>query len=1076
MISSGTKRGLAATAVSALAVTGLPFMAGTASAAPLAAQAGGADQVILATQYSGAASTKNDGTNSTISLVAVAGSDVDGVRFEYSLDGTNWEAIETVTTRNGDGAFAAAEWNPGLPPANLQLRAVAIVDGVDGDVDTRNVTLLSGAAAATQTVELNDGPLRVFQQPYGGDNNRHLAVVTGTTSASDGNVTISTRTGVTASSQAPVVAGTPNTFRGVLDISGYTYGDFGTAGNNQIVVGAERVTDDAEAKSIVTQTPTTVTAVAAGDAPAGGSTTVTVTVTDQDGAAIAGAQVYDTNGNRLIGYTDANGQVKDTAAAGGNHTYYANRTSNTALESIDPRDDIAIASYIGVPDDMTVTFRDGKAFDDDEYAAGDIYVTVVDQNDNPVANRTVQYRWNVPGTADDASTAWESATTDAQGRANVVFPVGAASGDYELTYRVPADSNGQGAIAARTETGIKAGQAAIVLTPETGSAAAGGQITYSGTLQLEDGTNLEGRRIDASFARGEEKAPADGVADAGILKGTAIVLSDTYTTDANGAFTVIVKDRSETPAGSELGGVLTAATGNTAATQTSTLAGNAGASDTSKANFTSAASIGNVTLGNASVYAIDGENDATPGRPLVQTITVTSDAGGVPTGIAGKTVDITLPEGAILFEHVNGVPVNEGTVGNGDYKAAANQNSVALAADGTATIVWGYEKFAGFDDDGWVEGTIAVSYAGAADDYTHIFVSGNDTDDYYNPETGEWFYRDVEPLNPGNVDISLAAAAEQESSILPKARADEQTVYFDLVTTDQFGNRTKQYVNLVDGTSPASVSSTDLSQWLGEDPAVEAWSDVATEQTIVARWTAEVNDDDAATGTSTVKVDQAPTITWYEVDFAATASTYTLDDDTQGEAKVGQTVTMKVTAVDQEGQPLRGLTVEFIRSGPNAQSGDINYGTTTNSNGEAFYNFVGDVAGTAQVSAVIRDWDDSQITKLDDSVVFTADTVEPEPTKPLKIVAALKARNNGDQSDVLRVVTNREAAGATVRIYRWNPGQKKKTRIRTGTINQAGKQRFVIPDRNGNKRTKYVAIVLKTDDTTRAKTNKKRVR
>lgn len=45
MTSSGMKRGLAATAVSALAVTGLPLLAGTAHATPIASTFGDANDV-----------------------------------------------------------------------------------------------------------------------------------------------------------------------------------------------------------------------------------------------------------------------------------------------------------------------------------------------------------------------------------------------------------------------------------------------------------------------------------------------------------------------------------------------------------------------------------------------------------------------------------------------------------------------------------------------------------------------------------------------------------------------------------------------------------------------------------------------------------------------------------------------------------------------------------------------------------------------------------------------------------------------------------------------------------------------
>ena len=73
MTSSGMKRGLAAVAVSALAVTGLPFMATSAHAISMAEQYG-ADEIVLytggndATDVTGNASVRNDGVNTTVHL------------------------------------------------------------------------------------------------------------------------------------------------------------------------------------------------------------------------------------------------------------------------------------------------------------------------------------------------------------------------------------------------------------------------------------------------------------------------------------------------------------------------------------------------------------------------------------------------------------------------------------------------------------------------------------------------------------------------------------------------------------------------------------------------------------------------------------------------------------------------------------------------------------------------------------------------------------------------------------------------------------------------------------------------
>ncbi|MGZ4456756.1 MAG: hypothetical protein ACXVWV_12315, partial [Nocardioides sp.] len=457
-------------------MTGLPFLATSASAAPLSSDAGGADQVVLYSQFASnkVAALPTDGENTSVSLAAGGGSTIAKVNFSYSLDGTNYTPIASGVTRSPQGDFET-EWTPDplLNGATVTLKIegfTAAAPATAADTVLKPGIQIVGALSGNNTVEVNSSnPIPVFQQPYAAPNNKDLATVSGTTSATTGTVAVSARSGgATGTADAPVTAGAPNTWSTVLDLTGYQFGSFADATANQIVIGAVRDTDDAEANTLRNQdlsTGTVTTTPANPSAPSGGTTTVTVTVKDSTGAPIVGAQVYDTNGNRLIGYTDKNGQVKDTAAAGGNHSYYANSTNNPAYEpGIDPKSDVVVGSYIAVPTTATFTSTDGSAFDDDEYSAGDTYVTVKDQNGNPVSGRTVEYYWDVPGTAPNTrvpASGYSTATTDSAGKAAVVFPTSSPSGDYVLHYRVPADSNGNGAIAEQTSGTLTAGQAVL---------------------------------------------------------------------------------------------------------------------------------------------------------------------------------------------------------------------------------------------------------------------------------------------------------------------------------------------------------------------------------------------------------------------------------------------------------------------------------------------------------------------------------------------------------------------------------------------------------------------------------------
>ena len=184
MTSSGYKRGLATAAISAMAVTGLPFFAGTAYADSLNTQVG-ASNVDLVTFDGNTAtntiSTKNDGQNTTFRLEAVGGSNVAKVKFQYSIGASTTKTDIATVCRNDDGAFST-EWTPaGLAGASLTIYAVGLAaDGttvVDTDTDTAAVD------NSAETVNITDGAeVGVFQAPYAG-NSGNFVGVSGTASS-----------------------------------------------------------------------------------------------------------------------------------------------------------------------------------------------------------------------------------------------------------------------------------------------------------------------------------------------------------------------------------------------------------------------------------------------------------------------------------------------------------------------------------------------------------------------------------------------------------------------------------------------------------------------------------------------------------------------------------------------------------------------------------------------------------------------------------------------------------------------------------------------------------------------------
>lgn len=1050
MNNSGIKRGLATVAVSALAVSGLGVFAGSANAAPLADQAGGADQVVLYSQFAGSKkiSAADDGNNSSISLVAGAGEDITAVSFEYSLNGTTWQAVPGGTSVARDavtGAFEV-EWAPvaELAGATLSVRAVAFKGAAVADTDVRSGLSLVGGSA-TDVVDVDNTELRIFQQPYGGENNKHQGVVRGKTSAADNaTVVVSARSGgATGTASAAVKS---NAFEAVLDIAGYAYGSFANPANNQIVIGAELGTDDAKALQIVRQAITAVNVTGGAQAPLGGTTTVEVEVLDQAGEPIVGAQVYDSNGNRLIGYTGIDGKVKDAAAAAGSHTYYANVTADTSFNAgVDVSASITIPGYVATPASISATSKLGSAFADNEYTDGDIVVEVKDQNGNPVANRKVQYKWAVPTTPASSvpATGYSEATTDAAGKAVVEFPVSAPSGAATLSYRVPADANGDGAVAEKSDLTVIAGKAVVELTPAEDSTAAGtpgSELNFTATVKLDDAANtvLANREVVFEYTRGVEKAPADEIADAGIVpqSGTEVVLSRTVKTDPNGVATVTVKDAAVADAakvGSELGGKLTATA--------------LGESKQAKVDFKSGNSLSEVKLEQTSNYL------SQPGRPALYKVVVKNDDN---TPRANAEIAVSIDKGYLYKTTAAGAPVEDAaTAISGDFEKAASQSVVKTDANGEAYIAWGIERDEDFDDDGALVANLAINYGGVEQKDAESWFSGNDDGSQLDPQTGLRVIP-TSPVNVGSVDVEFAEE-QQQSSILPKAQAERQTVKLDVFVTDQYGNLVKTEVQLSDNTNQASHSSWPTSQFSTDISQASAWAD--REANINQRIFAQAGGVADAT-----PVD----IEWYKVDLAGGDVTISRDvDDT---VKVNTAVTETVTVADQFGQGVSDISVEFLRSGPAPQDGDVNYSSWTNRQGVATYNFVGTQAGVASITAVVRDGS-NQLAKLTDTVTFEAEA----PVGPVEITAELSGNNNGKKADKLTVVTTPAAEGAKA-VLQFQNAKGKWKKVEAATLNAKGKVKFTVADENGKAKTAYRVKVKKTASTKAATSNTKSVR
>lgn len=1065
MNSSGIKRGLATAAITALAVTGIPAMA---SATTIDTQV--ATGVEL---YNTPAdvSVKNDGTDTTVRLEAGAASTINSVSFQYRIGAGAWNTIATVG-RNDDGAFST-EWNATpLVGAQVDLRVVqagdelvvapAIVDQAD-DVD------ILGGGAASESVNLASGGAKgVYQSPRTLDDS---VIVNGTTSETAANtVAIAWYDGNGAPQDAGTADITPNAetdptfgnFAGVLNIATYPFSVDGTA--DQLVVGATNDTEDFESYTLYKQVITAVTAVADSTTqPAGTPAEVTITVTDQStpAAPIAGANVFDSNGNNL-GETDENGQIiVDQFAGDGTVYYYANATTQdeySAGQGDKRSSNITVTDFAPAPTTLVAASKDGAAFDFNENATGDITVQVKNQNGgnfNPAVTEDVQYYWEITPFAGGAviRTPASPATTPSldaadgtdDGKYNIAFPGGQPAGTYRLFAALEADSGGNGAIASTNVLTVKAGNANITYdeaTPE--SAPAGADEVVDGQLVLEDGTGLPGRVIDLTFTRGA--GGSDATKDAGfvpVAPATALVLARTVTTAADGSFAVTVDDLAETPQGTELGGDIDAATGATPGI------GDADdATNNQVVDFVSA-----TPPAGSTVVITEITGDSSPGEAQSGTATVTApddtvlpaDVGTARDPIAGQLVTLTVDKGFFTSGAEETPSVAGADAGN--LVNLGTTITRVTNSSGEVTFQTAIERDAGFDDDGLVKATVTATAGTGVSD------------------TEDVDYTSATPLNGGTVEIALSPESEQDGPTDPANVGDR--VFYDVFVTDQFGNLVgNESVAVTDNEEDITVVSSPVASDFDDNGDFYVTASQAASATITGTWASPSNEYSDTAGNVAAPTTE-PRTDSVDVEFyESVVTTTTIESSPEGEVPVGTAVTETVTVLDQEGNPIPNVDVEFIRNGPGAGDGDANVDRKTNAQGKAFYTFIGTQAGVANITATVTS--DDGIETLNDSVVFVAD--EPTPPTRTPIVAELSGKNLGAK-DRLKVNAPSKAQGAEVRLYKVVNGKRIQVGV-TRSLNQFGNVVFTVKDRNGTKVTKYVAFVVRTATTLSDTTNR----
>ena len=431
MRSSGIKRSMAAIAISAVAVAGIPALA---MANTIDSQVTGAlgPTIVQLYNINGGGidlTAKNDGTDSTVRLEAGGGINVAQVTFQVSRNGGAFADIATVG-RNDDGAFSV-EWTPADSGAfagdTIRLRAFNPVNppatfDVSGPMILRNAS-----AAATQAINITAGEQKgYFRDPDALTN--YTLGVTGTTTVTSTNVLnapgVAWMDGFGAEQNFTFDTSNSGTgtWEGVLRFTtpNYVFDDpaLPPVEADQMVVRARTDTvagnddtDDFEGFTLYRQTLTSLTAtLAPATEPDPG--TVTVTVLDQNGAPIAGIDVYRENGT-FVDESDGRGQVT-TPQNDNVRYYYANADAADAFSpgagdkrSNDVNNLAAVVDITTAPSDGDVPI--GTTVTET--------IKVTDTNGDPISNRPVRIKRTGP--SDNGETVFK--TTNDNGELTYTF-------------------------------------------------------------------------------------------------------------------------------------------------------------------------------------------------------------------------------------------------------------------------------------------------------------------------------------------------------------------------------------------------------------------------------------------------------------------------------------------------------------------------------------------------------------------------------------------------------------------------------------------------------------------------------
>jgi hypothetical protein len=768
----------------------------------------------------------------------------------------------------------------------------------------------------------------------------------------------------------------------------------------------------------VTVTPTTATK------PVGATQAYVVKAVDQNAAAIAGLKVTASNsasGPSTIApasaFTDAAGNATFTATAAGapgttTFTFQTQLNGASYVSTTDFSRTATLTSYTSTPTSATLTAAPSKALyaGQTEYTGTFPKVTlcVIDQNGNGTPAGT-------GGTPIVTDTRTDSNTTALLPATAVTVTTTAVAGTncYTVNYPAATGTFGSDVIKAYFENngtpGFQTGStdvaapdlttkyANLTITALDTQSQKGTPTTVSFKVLGVDKTPFAGRQITLSTpttaTTGFTATQPAGTTAPTVASPSAVIA----TTDANGVASATVNSQPTTPA--TPGDV----------TVTVTAKDDVATSVAPSQVPTNVSAASTVTFRDASTaLATLAQQTYTIIRPGDSTATPTSGTTTAVSGVrpgdvvqysyqlqdanTGATKVLKNTSVALSLDHGFFTPDCTGTAATGTdayskctftpapadgakvgaLKSLGSTLTLVSDASGNVTFSVAIARDVAFDQ----AGAVAATLTGVANGGTKASTT----------KTG-FTTAGVTPINGGAVKIVSAGVTPSNNNSISGDVVGTTGTSFLVQLTDQYGNLVTLPVATVAVTVAGGGTldkATTAGSFLTVPDPIKLTSSTTSfsgqSNTVTATWNAPVTTFKAtttlttpatttyavATPTTTPLTDSF-TVNLYAIDKANL--TYTFASTPSNAVLVNTAVTTSVTVKDQKGNPVQGLPVSFIRSGPDTQSG--NGGQSTNTAGKAGYSFSSTTPGTATVTVIVSDGSGNELSRGVQNVKFS---------------------------------------------------------------------------------------------------------